>query len=148
LHLTHKFLGNQSTDKIDALIPLLIRGNPPVHSFQITTTESGSFPGKRRPRVFWLGTASTPQNALVDLRNWIDIILEPLGFEKEMKPFRPHLTLGRAKIPEDFNALWDHIEQHPFPPFVFEVHHFVLMRSILKPGGAEYKILQKFSLQK
>ena len=148
LHLTLKFLGNQPADKIDALIPALIRGNLSLQPFCLTITNFGAFPGIRRPRVFWLGTAATPQNALIDLRNWIEDSLEPLGFEKETKPFRPHLTLGRSKIPEDFKALWEYIDAHPFPSFSFEVNQFVLMRSILKPTGAEYRILQKFSLQK
>ncbi len=148
LHLTLKFLGNQPADKIDALIPALIRGNSILKPFRLTTTKLGAFPGKKRPRVFWLGTESTPSNALMILRNWIEDNLEPLGFEKETKPFRPHLTLGRSKIPENFDALWEYLEAHPFPPFSFEVEHFVLMRSILKPAGAEYRVLQKFSLQK
>lgn len=148
LHLTLKFLGNQPSEKIDALIPALVRGNPPLQPFRITTNKFGAFPGRQRPRVFWLGINAAPQDALADLRSWIENSLEPLGFEKETKPFRPHLTLGRSKIPEDFSTLWEYIAQHPFPPFSFEVNRFVLMRSILKPTGAEYRVLQKFSLQK
>ena len=148
LHLTLKFLGDQPAETIDALISGLVRGKAPVSPFRIKTAKFGAFPGKRRPRVFWLGTESSPQNVLRDLHNWIESNLEPLGFERETKPFRPHLTLGRSKIPEDFDALWEYAEAHPFPPFSFEVHHFVLMRSILKPSGAEYKTIQKFSLQK
>ncbi len=148
LHLTLKFLGNQPAEKINALIPALTGGYPPLPPFRLTTTKFGAFPSKQRPRVFWLGTAATPQTTLSDLRNRIENSLEPLGFEKETKPFRPHLTLGRSKIPEDFSTLWEYVETHPFPPFSFEVNHFVLMRSILKPEGAEYRILQKFSLRK
>lgn len=148
IHLTLKFLGNQPSERIDALIPALIRGNPPIQPFHLKTAEFGAFPGKHRPRVFWLGMAATPQKALSDLRNRIETSLEPLGFEKETKPFRPHLTLGRSKIPENFSPLWKYVEQHPFPSFSFEVKRFVLMRSILKPSGAEYRTIQKFSLQK
>jgi len=114
--------------------------------FKITIRNFGAFPGKRSPRVFWLGVDSEPRESLFDLFVFIEDNLHSLGFEKEKRRFSPHLTLARVKKPERFDALWNFAEKHPFEPYSFEVKEFVLMQSFLKPDGAVYKPIQKYSL--
>ena len=147
LHLTLKFLGNQPEDKINRLIPCLIQAGNAVSSFQLKTSMIGAFPNTRKPRVLWLGAECDPKQNTQLLKNWIENTLEPIGLEKDDKKLKAHLTLGRVKYPEDYSSLWNYIEAHPFKPFSFEVKQFVLMRSILKPDGPKYSVLQKFSLR-
>lgn len=146
LHLTLKFLGNQPEDKINALIPRLIQAGPAVASFRLKTSVVGAFPNARKPRVLWLGAECAPEQNLQLLKNLIENTLEPLGLEKDDKKLKAHLTLGRVKYPEDYSSLWNYIEAHPFKPFSFEVKQFVLIRSILKPDGPKYSVMQIFSL--
>ena len=148
LHLTLKFLGEQPSEKVDALIHEFSLSPPITKTFQQNTLNLGAFPNKNKPRILWLGTESSPDNALLSLKKWIDFKLEPLGYEPDTQRFKPHLTLARVKIPEDFAELWNFVQNNPFPTQVFPVEDIVLMKSILKPSGAEYRILHKFALKK
>ncbi len=54
------------------------------------------FPDSRQPRILWVGmSGSVPR--LVDLAGELDLRLEEMGFSRETKPFRAHLTLARIK---------------------------------------------------
>ncbi len=146
LHITLKFMGNQPPEQVDKLVTTLLSNPLSVDGFGIRVEGFGAFPNKRRPRVFWLGVESLPRTPLYSLFEQLEQQLEPLGFERENRRFSPHLTLGRVKTPADFDRLWNWAEGNPFRTFQFEVESFVLMQSILKPSGAEYKLLQKYPL--
>ena len=147
LHLTLKFLGDQSKDKLDALLASLTNESFNIPSFKLQAKQIGAFPNKSKPRIIWLGIDSEPQNALLTLRNRLEDRLHLLGFEREQKKFKAHLTLSRIKYPMDFSTLWAKADKNPFTGFSFPVNSFVLMHSKLKQTGAEYSILQNFSLQ-
>jgi 2'-5' RNA ligase len=70
--------------------------------------------------------------------------MEALGFPREVRPFQPHLTLGRIKAPGGLGAvlaIWTKNEKVVWGEmFVREV---VLFQSILRPSGAEYIPLRK-----
>jgi 2'-5' RNA ligase len=148
LHITMKFLGEQPALRIDAAAATLLAESRQDDPFRLTVSEFGAFPNTKRPRVFWLGVQSEPVDPLYKLQNRIEEVLQPLGFEKEERRFSPHLTLARVKFPGDFTRLWDYVRENPFPVFAFSVHEMVLMRSILKPSGAEYHVIQKYPLQR
>ena len=143
-HLTLKFLGNQPAEKIDRVLTSLIRTPENLGPFGLSIRYFGAFPGRKQPRVFHLGLEEQPK--LNALQQWVEDTLAPLGFGKERRRFSAHLTLGRVKVVQDFSSLWAFADKNPFPPFSFAVKDFVLMRSLLKPGGAEYRVLQKYSL--
>ena len=146
LHITLKFMGNLPERQVDTLITALISKPVRVSPFEVRIAEFGAFPNHRRPRVFWLGVESLPRQPLYSLFRQLEARLEPLGYEKESRRFAPHLTMGRVKSGQTFDTLWQWTRAHPFEPFRFSVDSFVLMQSILKPGGAEYKQLQKYPL--
>lgn len=146
LHVTLKFLGNQEKDLIDRVQQNLLTVQGAFKPFTLTINRFGAFPGKRNPRVFWLGIKSEPLETMYDLFHFLENNLHGLGFPKETRRFSPHLTLGRVKSPERFDHLWDFVQNHPFKPFSFEVREVVLMQSFLKPQGAEYKPIQKYPL--
>ncbi len=147
LHLTLKFLGERTTETTEEVLQSLIRPARSSQSFQLTTTRFGGFPNLRRPKVLWLGSAPQPETALNHLQQKIEETLAGTGIEAEPRPFRPHLTLARIKFKEDLSKLREFVETNPFPPVTFTVNEFVLMQSILKSRGAEYRVLQKYSLQ-
>lgn len=146
LHITLKFLGEQEADLIQRVQQNLEHVSGVFSPFQITIKEFGAFPGKRNPRVLWLGVISEPLQQLYQLFQFVENDLHGLGFPKEKRRFSPHLTLARVKQPGNFEALWKFVQNNPFEPFPFEVKEIVLMRSFLKPQGTEYKALAKFSL--
>ena len=147
IHITLKFLGEQKSDLVDKVSMRLMDVPDSFSGISLSTGHFGAFPGEKRPRVFWLGINSTQMEKLLQLQRWVENELQVLGFEKEKRRFSPHLTLGRVKHPDDFSRLWKYAEENPFPELSFNVEEFYLMRSILKPTGAVYRPLQKYSLQ-
>ncbi len=148
IHITLKFLGSQTPEMVDGIIQTLLTANYTFSYFSLSTTHFGAFPNQKRPRVFWLGIQSTPSQPLFTLQQTIEERLANLGIEKEQRRFSPHLTLGRVKVQQDFSPLYGFIKENPFEPFRFPVHEFVLMRSILKSQGAEYRPIHTFRLSK
>lgn len=96
MHLTFAFLGETSeavAERIPtALAAALVQGPPP---FRLEARGCGTFPGHGRPRVVWVGLQGEI-DAAARLKQVVDAALEPLGFGREDRPFRPHLTLGRV----------------------------------------------------
>jgi 2'-5' RNA ligase len=114
-------------------------------SFSIKVKGTGCFPSKSKPRVFWLGLEQDSGNSLNEIHSWIDDNLKPLGFSTEERDFSPHLTLGRVKKLQNFSDLFAFMEKTPFIEQVISVDRIVLMRSELKPSGAEYSELKSYS---
>ena len=148
LHLTLKFIGNQPAAITDKVIANLISNQAITRPFQLSLSEIGAFPNKKKPRVIWLGINADPHESLYSTFKWIEDQLEKIGIERESRRFSAHLTLGRVKFPGDFTALWEYVQNNPFEPYNFKVNEFVLIRSFLKPAGAEYQVIQKYSLHK
>jgi RNA 2',3'-cyclic 3'-phosphodiesterase len=144
IHLTLKFLGSVSTNllpRIQEAASPLFRDQKPT---RLQVSGLGAFPGLRKPRVVWAGLED-PAGVLIPLAGRLETALEPLGFQKENRPFNPHLTLGRFKSNERSAELIETIRQKmdiAGPSFVAD--HAVLFESILKPSGAEYIELFRF----
>lgn len=142
-HLTLKFLG--ATDRAlvgplgAALRAVAARRAP----FLLHTGELGAFPNGRRPRVIWLGLTGA-LDQLSALQRELDSALVALGIPAEVRPFLPHLTLGRVRdgapppAPETFAAAAAAVDATDAPVPVASVR---LVRSELGPGGARYTTL-------
>ena len=98
IHLTLKFLGNIDAGMIPQLLEAIGGGvaafNEP--SFPLRLSSLGVFPNLREPRVLWAGVAGDLA-ALGRLQTGVDQAIAGLGFAREGRPFRPHLTLGRVR---------------------------------------------------
>jgi 2'-5' RNA ligase len=68
------------------------------------------------------------------------------GIPQEERPFSPHITLARLKIPasRETNAFLDQPEKQKLPPF--SVQEFTLFQSCLTPHGAVHIPVKKFPL--
>ena len=100
----------------------------------------GAFPGFERPRVIWAGLEPDP--ALDVLQHRVEQEFVPLGFPTESRPFRPHLTLGRAARdarPRRCDGLEETLIglRHQETTLVAAVD---LMQSVLQSAGAVYQI--------
>ena len=80
----------------------------------------------------------------------IERACEPLGFARERRKYRPHITLARLRShlpPQARRNLIDAGAKYlPAPEFVAGA--FVLMQSQLHPKGAQYIPLARFPLAK
>jgi len=141
LHVTLKFLGEQS----DALVSDLEHAMQAVASrhepFGVGTTGWGAFPNFRRPRVVWVGM--TGEQPLRALANDVDRAFVELGIPSESRSFKAHLTLGRSKSemnPVEARELAAAAEV-PAGSRGFAVRTIDLMRSELGPRGSRYTVL-------
>lgn len=147
IHLTLKFLGEISDVQVKQVTEALA-GLGGLEVFEIEVKGFGFFPDARRPRVFWAGLEAPP--ALAELAARVEGAMEPLGFPREQRPFRPHLTLARFNTPRPQPALQELLGQDVGgvrePPLLgrFEVSEFFLYESKLSPHGAEYSRVARF----
>lgn len=94
-HLTLKFLGDVPEEKIKTIEEALRLSAAGIKAFNISITGIGCFPNLENPRVLWAGTQESAE--IKNLHAAIEDSLHAVGFEKEEKPFKPHLTLARIK---------------------------------------------------
>lgn len=100
MHLTLKFLGNIPTSHVDFLKAMMTQASALVHPFEIHVIRFGSFPNSKRPHVLWAGIHAAAE--LLSLQKKIEDGATRLGYEKEVRSFSPHLTIGRVRqgLPE------------------------------------------------
>ena len=102
----------------------------------------GAFPGPSRARVVWIGT-DQGKNEVCALQADVVKTLSSVGYQPERRPFSPHLTIGRLRIPDDVSqAVAVQFESEPF-----RIDNVVLFRSVLGPAGPTYNRLSEFPLQ-
>ena len=142
VHLTLKFLGDVREEVLDDLCATLeeVCGRHPA--FDAELAGFGAFPSTRRAQILWAGI-SAGSGGLRSLATDLDAALAPLGFEREKRPYTPHLTLGRARSkPASFE---------PSPEEYlgeFRIRHVKLTESKLIPEGAIYRTVRAFALKK
>lgn len=95
IHITLKFLGDVSPAKVDA-IQRIIQTEADSHStFDVHVKGLGSFPSLKRARVLFIGIQASAE--LDALQRGIESACGRVGFKSEMRPFSPHLTIGRVR---------------------------------------------------
>ncbi|QTA86433.1 RNA 2',3'-cyclic phosphodiesterase [Desulfonema magnum] len=138
IHLTLKFLGDINKADIEKV------GNAMTHAVKECTPLSlaakgiGVFPGIKRARVIWTGLKGDI-HPLIELQKNLEGNLEGIGFPKEKRPFKGHLTLARAKGNMDPQKLLDAINEiGNSESETFFADKVILFKSELKPTGAVY----------
>lgn len=147
IHLTIKFLGDVQISSLQSVKKILEEETRGVSPFKMKVQGFGAFPSIERPRILWIGTTQIEGNSFHLFKRRCDERLLKLGFEKEDRPYRPHLTIGRCRgsRPSIDPVLLDHLEDD-FGTFT--VKEVILFKSLLTPQGAIYTELFKspFSL--
>ena len=137
LHFTLKFLGPVEETKEKLIAEALEKAAQPFPRFAILARGVGVFPDIRRARILWVGLEG---GKLAALAAGVEAALEPLGFAREKREFRPHLTIGRWR---SFNgspeALKNELERWKTCDFGQSwVDEVVFFQSILSAEGAIY----------
>jgi RNA 2',3'-cyclic 3'-phosphodiesterase len=138
IHLTLKFLGDISPERVTAIQAILHSIAAGTAPFRLQPLGCGAFPSLKQMRVVWVGLqgASEP---LLNLQQAIEQALVPLGFAVEDRPFRAHLTLGRVRGRGHLYQLQQALlQRQSFQAEAFDVPDVVLYKSELRPEGARY----------
>jgi 2'-5' RNA ligase len=149
MHLTLKFIGHASGERAQEIRRELGKVSM-ISAVQLEFRGWGFFPDARRPQVFWAGVHGNA--VLGKLAGQIDQRLEALGINREVREFRPHLTLARFKSQEGLPALRSELarfekEHSQTGSAAFgnaTIEEFHLLESTLRPTGAVHTILETF----
>ena len=136
LHLTLKFLGGISPEKLEEVKLILER----IKSEKIESEikEIGFFDNVKYG-IIWLGIFNCE-----GLQKEIDSALESI-FKKE-KRFMGHLTIARVKRTDDKRKFLEELKKISVPKMSLIVDKFYLMESELKKEGSEYRVLEEYKL--
>ncbi|HET7875637.1 MAG TPA: RNA 2',3'-cyclic phosphodiesterase [Methylomirabilota bacterium] len=151
LHLTLKFLGEQSPERLGDARAALEEAAGTTAPFALNLHGTGAFPGLERPRVLWVGVAEGALEARA-LQSRVEQALGARGFAREARPWHPHLTIGRVFDPRRWQrdagpALREALARGGSTAHGrLTVSRVSLMRSDLSPSGARYSELDSLAL--
>jgi len=150
MHLTLKFIGDIAASHVDFLKQMIMQEAATHSQFEMQVGGLGSFPNSRMPRILWVGLHAPAE--LASLHKGIEAGSSRLGYEKEERPFSPHLTLGRARQNTEpaeltkVRAALDTIQLGNIANTRVDSVH--LFKSDLQPGGSVYTKLFSAPLSK
>ena len=129
LHVTLRFLSDINTLQIARITQHVTEAIRGIAPFRVQLGAVKPFPSER-PHV--LSVAVTATTSLQQLALAVERGVEAAGLKAETRPFLPHLTLGRSRVPT-----FPHFESIPVRNMgAFTTKEIVLFRSELRRSGA------------
>ncbi|RJP61856.1 MAG: RNA 2',3'-cyclic phosphodiesterase [Ignavibacteriales bacterium] len=139
LHLTLKFLGDTEERNTATIINKLEAIVSEYSRFECSLGEFGFF----LPKTLWIKLIVKP--ALFTLVKEIEESLIELGFEKEKRSFKPHITLLRIKK-NVTDEIVSGFKNFKVPETNFYCDEIALVKSELLPRGSKYTDIKVFKL--
>jgi 2'-5' RNA ligase len=147
MHLTLKFLGATTPDRLEFVHNALASAVPESPAFNLSLANAGSFADRRPPQVIVAGVSGQTK-LLLELVERVETALAAVGWPREKRDFRAHITLGR--LPQDISnetrrAIAETAARikldsgHTWP-----VDHISLMQSHLGREGTHYERIARF----
>lgn len=146
IHLTLKFLGDMQVSRIQAISEALRNISSQFSPFEMSLAGIGAFPNSRKPRIVWVGVEAGAEQ-LVEIAKSIEAAMKKLGFPREERPFRSHLTVGRIRNltnPAAMTAALDNSKIGELGRFTVQRISFI--KSQLDPAGSIYTMLSEAPL--
>lgn len=137
IHITLQFLGSTDESLLETLKDSLSKKLSRYSPFYIKISGVSCFPDERRPRVVWVGTHES--GGVSDVQKDVEAEMMKFGFPSEERKFSPHLTIGRVRSQKGIPEMLKRLDEYRSVSFGdLEVKGVTLMKSELKPAGAEY----------
>ncbi|MGI0149880.1 MAG: RNA 2',3'-cyclic phosphodiesterase [Thermoplasmata archaeon] len=141
LHLTVKFLGDTEEGLVPEIVTAMREAAADVRPFEIRVRGTGAFPSLARMNVIWVGVEGA--EPIARIAELLEASLEPLGFPREDRPWKAHVTLARVKGRQDLDRVRRILEAHATEAFGAHVVDAIhLKKSVLTPQGAQYSVLE------
>lgn len=143
LHLTLRFLGDQTDEQLAEVVPALEEATSGMPTFTLSLRGLGAFPGIDHPRTLWVGVSDGVQEAR-RLRARVAEALERRGAPIEARAWQAHVTIGRVTAEkrrrrEGLLELRAEVVRAAATSFgTVPVTSIALMRSDLHTSGARY----------
>ena len=147
IHLTLKFIGDIDPSRIPEIAAQMHAAAGTIPSFWLEAKGVGAFPNLRKARVLWVGLTGDLERLRI-LQTNLETGLETVGFNREGRNFRAHLTIGRARQQLDAPTIGASLEPlKDAASGAFRVDRLSLYQSTLKPAGAQYTLLHTVHLE-
>jgi len=140
LHLTLRFLGEVSEDRLDGIVERVRAFASSCTPFACRLAALRPFPSEGRVRV--IAASVAPEPPLSELQERVERGVVAAGFDDEPRRFRAHITLGRVRKPPLRDAAFEAM----LSPAPIEVERVVLYASRLSSSGAHYTPLVEIPL--
>lgn len=147
VHLTLKFLGDIDPARVSEIAAQVDVAAATIPSFRLQAKGVGVFPNFSKARVLWVGLTGDVER-LRTLQANLETGLEAVGFAREGRGFRAHLTIGRARQHLNARMMLETLESlKAAASDAFPVDRLSLYQSTLKPAGAQYTLLHSAHLE-
>ncbi|MEM0449430.1 MAG: RNA 2',3'-cyclic phosphodiesterase [Methanomassiliicoccales archaeon] len=137
LHITLKFLGDTEERLSPTISDIMREAVYEIEPFEVEISGGGAFPEKGPARVIWAGIQGG--NSLQIIARRLEEKCAALGFPREDRGFKAHLTLARIKDPRASKQAREVVEKISCSHFgKKKVEEIVLKKSVLRPQGPDY----------
>ena len=144
IHLTMKFLGNTSVQKISKIEKAIKNTTDSFKKFDYEIIgEIGAFPDLRNARIAFIKIGNGA-DAFLRVYESLEDNLGKIKIRKEKRKFSPHLTIARMKDRKNLENLF---KEKTGDSYKLKCTGIALFESKLRSTGAEYTILEEFSLK-
>jgi RNA 2',3'-cyclic 3'-phosphodiesterase len=110
LHVTVKFLGEVQDSILPEVCRVAREAADSVAPFEFGVSGVVSVPPKSpRPRMLW-ASVHDPEQRIAGIFHHLEEGLSALGFGRDRRAFRPHVTLARIRRVSDPRRLWESTE--------------------------------------
>lgn len=140
-HITLFFIGAAEQKQLSAFMRearYLAQQTPP---FQLSLKQAGYFGQSASPRVFYIGVERGDR--LQHLQEKIARVGESLRFNRERRPYRPHITMARKWAGEE---QFQNVALSPITEATWNVESFALYKTHVGKTP-KYEKVEVFSLQ-
>ncbi len=146
LHLTLKFLGETEEGLVPEIVAAMREASAGVTPFTVSVRGTGAFPSLARPSVLWVGLEGAEPLARMARR--LDDDVAALGFERERRPWSPHITLARVRGSRGLDQAKAILQAHAHDSFAeARIEEIRLKKSVLQPQGPEYTTVDAVRLE-
>lgn len=146
IHITLKFLGETKTNHIDTIEEMIQESVKEIAPFTINVQGTGVFPNTKYIKVVWVGISQSEE--LKKIASSLNNQLSTIGYEKDKRPFSPHLTIGRVKTAKGKEELLTILEKYKDTIFnEITINHIHLKKSTLTPKGPIYEVIKEVTLK-
>lgn len=138
MHITFEFLGEVDKSGLDTILLTTEKTVLKTKPFDIRLDKITLGPDLAQAKMFWVTICV--DSYLMKFKNSLDENLKQNDFILEEREFNPHITLARARG----NQLKGKQTNIALSNLKFQAESIAVMQSQLHPGGAKYKMIERF----
>ena len=146
-HITLQFLGDTLVSDIGQLRKTLRSASAGIQPFELQLSGWGTFGLEEAPKVLWRGVEGE-RGQLNLLQKRIVEATSTLGYEAELRPYSPHITIARkflGQVPgNEDKGIFGVLPEHSLGVNSWMIQDFVLY--VTQPGQTPmYEVVDTFS---